>query len=225
MHYIYLTLIITFILASQSFAQNFSGNPKQTTEPKQTVQTTIPAVTVLAPVVTKEKTRQTDNDYRIGIQDELNINVLQLEAMALDLIVSPDGTITFPYIGNVDVKGKTAAQAQDEIQKRLADGYLKYPVVTVAIKQSYSKKFFVYGEVEKPGPFYLDEQATVLKAISAAGGLTRFGSSSRVKILRQRKDGVGYEIIKVDIKAIMDGQAQDVFLQSGDIVQVEEGIF
>ena|ERR1700733_11255254 len=164
-------------------------------------------------------------EYTIGVQDELTVDVLQPETMSLDLFVSPDGSITFPYIGSIYVKGKTAAQVQNEIQIRLADGYLKYPVVAVAIKQPNSRKFFVYGEVLKPGPYYLDEQATVLKAVSVAGGMTSFGSTRKVKILRPKKDGTGYEIIKVDYKAIMNGQAQDVPLQNGDIVQVEEGIF
>ena len=164
-------------------------------------------------------------DYTIGVDDVFDISILQPEKMELTITVSPDGAITFPYIGQVSVKDKTPAKVQEEIQSRLADGYLKYPVVSVSLKESHSRKFFVYGEVTKPGTYFLEENITVLKAIFNAGGFTKFGSSSRVKVLRPKADNTGYEMIKVNIKSIMSGQAQDVVLQIGDIVQVQEGVF
>ncbi len=164
-------------------------------------------------------------EYKIGNEDILDIAVLQPEPMALTVTVSPDGSITFPYIGKVEVKGKTPAEIQDEIQERLADGYLKYPVVSVAVKESRSKKFYVYGEVLKPGTYFLEDNMTVLKAISSAGGFTKYGSSSRVKILRPKSDAAGYDMIKVNMKLIMNGLEKDVVLEPGDIVQVEEGVF
>ncbi|MFA5339252.1 MAG: polysaccharide biosynthesis/export family protein [Candidatus Omnitrophota bacterium] len=177
----------------------------------------------IAEAVTPQPARP--KEYKVGVDDILDINVLQPEQMALTVTVSPDGSITFPYIGRVEVKGKTPAEIQDEIQSRLADGYLKYPVVSVALKQSQSKKFYVYGEVLKPGTYLLEDNMTVLKAISSAGGFTRYGSSSRVKVLRPKVKGAGYDMIKVNMKLIMNGLANDVVLEPGDIVQVEEGVF
>src|SRR3989338_8675704 len=164
-------------------------------------------------------------EYKIGNEDILDISVLQPEKIAMTVTVSPDGSITFPYIGKVIVKDKTPAQVQDEIQQRLTDGYLKYPVVSVSIKESRSKKFYVYGEVSRPGTYFLEDNMTVLKAISTAGGFTKYGSSSRVKVLRPKVKGAGYNMIKVDMKLIMNGLANDVVLEPGDIVQVEEGVF
>ncbi|MDD5736879.1 MAG: polysaccharide export protein [Candidatus Omnitrophica bacterium] len=164
-------------------------------------------------------------EYRIGNEDILDIAVLQPEQLALTVTVSPDGSITFPYIGKVDVKGKTPSEVQDEIQSRLADGYLKYPVVSVAVKESRSKKFYVYGEVLKPGTYFLEDNMTVLKAISTAGGFTKYGSSSRVKVLRPKVNGSGYETFKANMKLIMNGLSKDIVLEPGDIVQVEEGVF
>ena len=164
-------------------------------------------------------------DYTIGNEDVLDIAVLQPEQLALTVTVSPDGSITFPYIGKVDVKGKTPSGVQDEIQSRLADGYLKYPVVSVAVKESRSKKFYVYGEVLKPGTYFLEDNMTVMKAISTAGGFTKYGSSSRVKVLRPKVNGSGYETFKANMKLIMNGLAKDIVLEPGDIVQVEEGVF
>ena len=196
---------------------------------------TLPAVsTAVEPQVAATQTQATAQqvvsqpaslDYKVGVNDVLDINVLQPEPMALTVTVSPDGSITFPYIGKVVVNDKTPAEIQDEIQKRLADDYLKYPVVSVALKVSQSKKFYVYGEVLKPGTYLLEDNMTVLKAISTAGGFTKYGSSSRVKVLRPKAKGAGYDMIKVNMKLIMNGLAQDTILEPGDIVQVEEGVF
>ena len=83
----------------------------------------------------------------------------------------------------------------------------------------------MYGEVVKPGTYALEENTTVLKAISMAGGFTKFGSS-RVKILRSRKGQPGYEAIKVNTNAIMDGNSgEDILLEKDDIVVVSEGVF
>lgn len=164
-------------------------------------------------------------EYAVGIGDVLEISVLQPDQFTTTVTVAPDGSITFPYIGNVVVRGKGLASVQEEIQSKLADGYIKYPVVTVYLKESRSRKFLVYGEVVRPGPYVLEDNTTVLRAVSIAGGFTKFGSASRVKVLRPT-EGAGYETIKVDLKRIMDGKSdQDVLLKPGDMVVVSEGIF
>jgi polysaccharide export outer membrane protein len=103
---------------------------------------------------------------------------------------------------------------------------MKYPVVSVALKESRSRKFFVYGEVMRPGSFPLEENMSVLKAISMAGGFTKYGSSSRVKLLRPKKEAAGYETKNVDIKAVMDGDSsKDLLIEPEDMIVVSEGIF
>jgi protein involved in polysaccharide export with SLBB domain len=166
------------------------------------------------------------SDYIIGSDDILTISVLQPDQMINDATVSPDGNISVSYIGNVIVKGRTLAEVQKEIQTRLGDGYMKYPTVVVALKTSNSRRFFVYGEVTHPGPYPLEENTTVLRAISMAEGFTRFGSASRVKILKARKKGTGYMMVPLNINAIMNGDCNaDLVLESGDIVVVSEGVF
>lgn len=164
--------------------------------------------------------------YVIGVDDVLTIAVLKPEEITVEVTVAPDGKISFPYIGQVEAKDLTLSAIENDIQTRLSKGYFKYPIVSVALRESRSRRFFVYGEVVRPGPYFIDEYTTVLKAISMAGGFTRFGSSSRVKVLRNRSDKKGYEVIKVKIKQIMDGNSkEDFFLRRGDIVIVSEGIF
>lgn len=123
------------------------------------------------------------------------------------------------------VKGQTLSDVQRTIESKLADGYMKYPIVSVALKESRSRKFFVYGEVMKPGTYYINENVTVLRGITMAGGFSKFGSS-KVKVLRPNKDKPGYSTIRVDIKAVMDGNsAEDLLLEPEDIVVVTQGVF
>lgn len=164
--------------------------------------------------------------YTIGVGDILDVSILQPDQMTLRVTVSPGGDISVPYIGSVYIKGKTIAGAQSLIQQKLASGYLKYPVVTVSLVESRSRSFTISGEVIRPGNYALLENTTVLKAISIAGGFTRFGSSSRVKILRPRKDRPGYISIKVELKAVLDGDASaDIVIEPGDIIVISEGVF
>lgn len=164
--------------------------------------------------------------YTIGVGDVLNVNILQPDQIEQTVTVSPGGDISVPYIGSVQVKGLTISAAQKMIQQKLANGYLKYPVVTVSLVESRSRNYTISGEVNNPGNYALVENTTVLRAISIAGGFTRFGSSSRVKILRPRKDRPGYISIKVDLKAVLDGDASaDIVIETGDIIVVSEGVF
>jgi polysaccharide export outer membrane protein len=166
------------------------------------------------------------SEYILGVDDVLGVSVLQPDKLDVIVTVSPDGSITFPYVGTVPVKGLTMAQVQESIRAKLADGYMKYPVVSVSLKESRSKKFFVYGEVNKPGTYIMEDNMSVLRAISIAGGFTKFGSSSNVKVLRPKKNAGGYDAIKVNIKAIMAGDAKvDIPLGPDDIVVVSEGVF
>ena len=165
-------------------------------------------------------------EYKVGIDDILTINVLQPDQIQTEVTVSPDGSISFPYIGNILIKGLTLNEIRQQIQDQLSDGYLKYPLVVVSLKESRSRKFFVYGEVVKPGSYPLEANTTVLRAISVAGGFPRFGSASHVKVLRPKELKTGYDTIQVNIKSVMEGDSdEDLVLKAGDIVVVSEGIF
>ncbi len=174
----------------------------------------------------EEEQWEDPNQYRVGVDDVIEIGILQPEQFLTMVTVTPDGYITFPYIGTLRVKDLTLAEVQDLIVKKLADGYMRYPVVTVALKESRSRKFFVYGEVTKPGNFPMEEQMTVLRAISVAGGFTKYSNTSKVKVLRPNVGAPGYEALNVNIKAVMSGNStEDLLLQPGDMVVVSEGMF
>ncbi|HRZ28937.1 MAG TPA: polysaccharide biosynthesis/export family protein [Spirochaetota bacterium] len=165
-------------------------------------------------------------EYTVGIGDILQVSILQPDQISNNVTVTPGGEISVPFLGTIQVKGKTITEVQRTIQYRLANGYLKYPVVTVSLIESRSRNYTISGEVNTPGTYQLQENTTVLKAISVAGGFTRFGSKSRVKILRPRTDRPGYRSIKVDLKAVIDGDAKaDILIEPGDIIVISEGFF
>jgi polysaccharide export outer membrane protein len=164
-------------------------------------------------------------DYLVGVEDILEIQVLQPDKLDTVLTVSPDGMVTFPYIGNVVVKGLTLMQVQEKIQAGLAE-YMKYPVVAVSLKESRSRIFYVYGEVNRPGSYPVQENLTVLRAVSLAGGFTRIAAMNNVKILRHAPDGKGDDTLSVDVGAAMNGKSQnDVKVEPGDVITVSQRFF
>jgi polysaccharide biosynthesis/export protein len=164
--------------------------------------------------------------YTVGVDDVLKINILQPEQFETEVTVSPDGSITFPYIDMLFVKGMSLPEIQSQIREKLADGYMNYPVVLVSLKESRSRKFFVYGEVIKPGSYSIQNNTTILQAISMAGGFTKFGASGRIKVLRPKDETEGYSTIKINFNALIKGEPEaDIIIKPGDMVVVSAGVF
>jgi polysaccharide export outer membrane protein len=169
-------------------------------------------------------TDSTSTDYVLDTQDMLTISVLQPDPFTVELTVAPDGTITFPYIGTVSVKGQTLMQTQEKIQTGLMD-YMKYPVVSVSLRQSKSLTFFVFGEVQRPGSYILEKDTTVLKAITTAGGFTRVAATDNVKVVRQLADGTT-SALNVDVGGLMNGRStKDEKIERGDVITVSKSFF
>lgn len=169
-----------------------------------------------------------EEEYRVGIEDMLDVRVMDQQGLDGSYTVAPDGSITVPMAGTVPVKGLTLDEVRKQITARLENGYLRYPVVTVALAQSKKKaRFFIYGEVKAPGeyPIPTAETVTALTAVTAAGGVAKSGSETRLKILRPKAEGEAYEVMKVDLKAVMSTGEGDVVVKDGDILIVQEGWF
>lgn len=167
------------------------------------------------------------NEYTVGVGDILEVRILKPDPATTDRVtVSPSGDISVAYLGSVKVKDKTITQIQQNIQWRLANGYLKYPVVTVSLVESRSRNFTITGEVKNVGTYSLSDNTTVLKAISIAGGFTKYGSKSKVRVLRNRKDRPGYTKIEINVQKVMDGDAnEDILVEPGDIIVISESFF
>ena len=154
--------------------------------------------------------------------DELEVRVFDEDRFDGTYEVQADGTIDFPYLGGIVVKGKTAAEAAELVEARLADGYLHHPQVTVTIKVRGNREVSVLGQVKDPGSFAFQERLTLVQALSLAGGLTEFAAPRRVSITRRTGTGEQTTTFEVSLTEIIKGDAEDLSLRPGDIVFVPE---
>jgi polysaccharide export outer membrane protein len=117
-------------------------------------------------------------NYRLGPEDELEIRVWDHEDLKRTVRVGLDGCFSFPFVGEVNAKGMSLLELKKELERRLADGYIIDPHVSINVTEVKSQKFFVVGKVQKPGTYPLTKPITVTEAISLAGGLTQEGDKS-----------------------------------------------
>ena len=157
--------------------------------------------------------------YQIGPGDLLNISVWKEEDMQLQVLVKPDGGITFPLVGDLHASGLTTAELTEQLKLKLKR-YIPNPVVTISVLNSISNKIYVVGKVNRPGEYKATHYMDVLQAISVAGGLTPFADSDEIKVIR-RSNGKK-EIFEFDYDKVISGKKLDmnIILKAGDTVAV-----
>jgi polysaccharide export outer membrane protein len=162
----------------------------------------------------------TDQDYVIGVQDVLAINVWRDPEFSRSVPVRPDGKISLPLIGDLHVSGLTPRMLQDRLTKEL-DAYIRKPKVTVIVQEMNSRKFYIMGMVEKPGAFPLASHITVLDALAMSGGFRDFAKVKQIYLLRVMADG-SRKRIPFEFKAAVLGNTsyRDIEIQSGDTLVV-----
>lgn len=157
--------------------------------------------------------------YQIQSGDTLYISVWREDVLNRELQVLPDGSVSFPLAGRVEVRGRTTTQVEDAVASRL-EGYINDPVVSVVVTRLEGNRVYVLGEVNQPGAVILDAPMTAAQIIARSGGLTAFANSNRVRVLR-RANGEA-QIFNVRYRDIVRGKRldTDVTLQPGDTVVV-----
>jgi hypothetical protein len=121
--------------------------------------------------------------YRIDTGDGISITVYGEPDLSLkDERVKGSGKISYPLLGDIEVRGRTASELQRLITEMLADGYLKKPNVTVSIDTF--RLFYIKGEVRNPGGFNYVDGLTVEKAVALAGGYTERASERNITVVR-----------------------------------------
>lgn len=164
--------------------------------------------------------QEDEADYEISPGDVLQVTVWKEDGMDREVLVLPDGSITFPLIGSFSVLGKTPAEVQDEVKSKL-QRFIPDASVTVMIKAALGHSVNVIGQVTKPGEIVMGHRLTVMQALSQAGGLTPYADESSVKILRRGEDGKE-TAIKFDYSDIASGRHldKDIVLSPGDVIVV-----
>lgn len=161
---------------------------------------------------------QASPEYLLGPEDQIRVSVWENAQLTLDLIVRPDGKISVPLIQDVVAEGQTAAELSNTIHDRLLT-YIKEPQVSVIVLQVNAPKFFVVGNVVRPGSYPLRGETSVLQGLAIAGGFTQFASTRNIKIIRNI--GGKQESRKVNYNAMIEEGGQGNYvLRSRDTIVV-----
>ena len=167
------------------------------------------------------------DDYVIGPQDVVAINVWREPELSKAVSVRPDGKISLPLVGEVSASGLTPRMLQMRIAEEL-EAYLHKPDVTVTVQEANSHRFNIVGEVLRPGSYPLAKPTTVLDAIATAGGFREFAKVKKIYVLRRMPAEANSAVPSDDVKLyfnykdVIRGKhsAQNVKLESGDTVVV-----
>ncbi len=152
------------------------------------------------------------SDYRLGVADKVRILIYNEPNLSGEFAVNANGTISFPLIGEVQAGGRTATQISAEIVKRLSDGYLRDPQVSIDVLTF--RPFYILGEVNKPGEYPYETGLTVGKAVATANGYTYRADKKRVFLKRIGED-----------KETAYPMSADTLVEPGDTIRIGERFF
>jgi polysaccharide export outer membrane protein len=157
--------------------------------------------------------------YRVGPEDVLEVSVWREDALRKEVLVRPDGGMSYPLIGEIHAAGKTVLDIRNEIARRL-EKFIPEPAVSVSVVKIGSQKIYVLGKVQKPGFYPVGQQVDVLQALSMAGGLAQFADSNEIRVIR--REAARQLVLPFEYERVIRGQKleQNVQLRSGDVVVV-----
>jgi len=190
--------------------------------------TSAPAATkpVVADEVKSEPAALAKTSYRLRSRDFIRVGVINENDTVIERRINPDGTIDIPFLKQlVPVAGLTITEAQDLLTKRFSR-YFKQPQLIIAIVAYAERRVYLSGFVGHAGPVTIppEENLTLGKALSIAGGIQARGRRSDVAIKRLRPDGET-EVILKDMRKIDSGDEPDFILQDEDAIYVDDSRF
>lgn len=205
-----LATVILIAMAGTLWAQGSGTQPAddQLPAPEAAVRSISPAA------------KNTPDNFVIGSDDVLSINVWKEPEITRSIPVRSDGKISLPLVGEIQAAGQTPSQLEKDISGKLRS-YISDPQVTVIVQQINSQKFNILGQVQKPGSYSLTQSTTVLDAIAAAGGLRDFAKKKSIYVLRASAKG-GTSKIEFNYKAVIDGKhpEQNIKIEPRDTIVV-----
>jgi polysaccharide export outer membrane protein len=163
--------------------------------------------------------RETSKEYLIQPSDVLEVSVYGEENLLRKVIVRPDGKISFPLIGDIEVSGHSTRELKEIIDKKIR-AFVPEASSTVIVEQMGSLTAYVVGQVAKPGIFNVASELTVLQALALAGGLTTFADEDGIIIIRGQ--GSATKKIPFDYGQVKRGKGleQNILLERGDVVLI-----
>jgi len=170
----------------------------------------------------------TVSEYRIGVDDQLSVNVWRNPELSVTMPVRPDGKISVPLIGDVQAGGRTPEDVAAEIKKKLSV-YVRNPNVTVILTElrnfEYISRIRVTGAVQTPTSFAYRQGMTVLDAVLEAGGINEFAAPDRARLYRRQNGKT--TVYDISLGGILNqGElSTNYYLKPGDIITVPERFF
>jgi len=160
----------------------------------------------------------------LGPGDVFRMEIVGEKDLPTEFQVAADGSVSFPYIHELDVAGLEPQMLAKKIREKLiAEDILTDPSVVVTVTEYRSKTVTVLGQVQKPGSFALAPGMTLLQAVSMAGGFTSIAQKNRVNLTRVTEGKAATVIVNMEL--IYEGSSDDILLQSGDSIYVNERVF
>jgi polysaccharide export outer membrane protein len=143
------------------------------------------------------------------------------ESLTRDVVVSPDGFISFPLAGQIQAGGKTSAELEGALAAALGKYLKDEPTVTASLIQLEGNIVYVLGKVNRPGPYPINRPTDVTQALAMAGGLNQFAAENSINILRRDEQGRQHAI-EFEYGDVKDGDALEtnILLKAGDVVVV-----
>lgn len=173
--------------------------------------------------------------YRIRSGDVLSVEVQQDPSLNREVLVLPDGSLTFPFAGTVRAGGLTAAQVQAQISQGIAPNFAVQPDVFVTVSQVGEQIFtgpsapptinvYYLGEVNTPGVQMIEPGTTLLQGLSLGGGFTNFAALRRIQLRRTNPHTGESSVVTLDYRGISDGGIlqNDPVLADGDVILIPE---
>lgn len=171
------------------------------------------------PVDNIKKSPPAEQGYVIDIADVLDIQVWKEPDLSRTQQVRMDGRISLPLLGDIDAAGKTAR----ELVSYLKEEYSKFvsePYVSVMLKESRSRRYYIVGQIKHPGEFTIDYPLTLLQAIARSSGFLEWAKTSKIFVIRRRAGRDN--ILKFDYDSFIKGKdlKQNIFVERGDTIIV-----
>jgi polysaccharide export outer membrane protein len=157
--------------------------------------------------------------YAVQPGDILEISVWKEEGLQQEVLVTPDGRLSFPLVGNIEAQGQTVQQLSRLVAEKIGK-FIPDPAVTVSLKENLGNRIYVIGKVNRPGEFPINRYVDVMQALSMAGGMTAFADRDDIRILR--RNGMTQQAIPFDYDEVEEGEnlEQNIILKAGDVVVV-----
>lgn len=150
--------------------------------------------------------------YKLASGDTVRVDVLGESELSLKALIDPAGVINYPFLGRVQAAGLTVGQLQQRIYTGLSGGFLINPDVRVAVAEY--RPVYVSGQVRQAGAYPYSQGLTVDRALTLAGGITTFGSASRIYLQRVGRSEKERQNVGLD-----------ALIFPGDTLVVEERLF